>query len=1020
MSGRGGSEGASTAVVPRNRGKRRKDRKRQPYTWLGTGAVTLGVGAVLIQGVGIAHADGGSSGAKSGQGGASAPDHAAAKKPPSKKAGQPPADDGTATAGDSTPADAPVSTPKKTTHQTNSDTAHQNSVNTHSAAAKVADAPAAVPAHPAPPRSAPVAAVSVAAPVTAKRDDAMAQPVSAVVVQPSGGSGVAGSGVAGSAAQVGAAGAPAASKAVAATGTGAPSAPLTVAPLALLMGSAYSQSNSSGSSTAAPAGVVTTGAPPASGASPVVATIPVDPYAIAITRDGKTLYGTNSPYATDANGLPIGTVEVVSTATNAQVGSPITVGSFIGDGNIAVNPTMDRAYVTAYNQVTLTSPGGVIGTTYAPSLVVIDTSTNKVVGNPIVLATFDQNGIPTTQFSPGPTGSLAVSPDGSRVYLAGTVVTSTGGTAQLQAAVAVFDTSTNTQIGSPIMLGAASSNPYSVSGGESVLVSPTGNRLYVTVTSAQYSGNVSQPAFTSTIYTVDSRSGAVVGNPIVLPDDAISVIPGTNEILSPDGTKIYVESLPYSVLVSSVSSNQVPSAQQVANATVQTFDTGTGQQVGAPINVVGFGAMSISNDGKTLYVADIADSRTGKTAVFQTTSTTPGQAIYLGSISAYNLVTGKTVGSPTTVGLYPTSLAINSAGNRLYVANMGDNTISVIDITGGSNGNLTPIAKIIQTVTAAVQRAAIQVQTVFTNVLNAVIHVQQQVVTQVQQIAMSAQNVAEQVQKQVAAQVQQAVKAVTSVVTSLVNTVVNIVNPPSSSTPFNPTASGLYSTIVTKGNQYRTDTITVQLIKDSKNNYRMVVSMTGIGGSAGSMADGLQGNLGTLLPYVRTTIDSWYDYWNPKHKIQGIMLVGLSGGGEQMQDYAADGAHGNLVKDIVLFGAPLVKKVSQFPSNPKALLIVDGSDHTYRFWTHHDAQQSYLDSPTDDVYETGKYTPMPTIYIPGLDSTDSHNQGTYVTDASNFDKYVAKNPGTVAAQNAKDWQNFKGTVVDSYSFQAHT
>ncbi len=49
--------------VSRQRGK---GRRIQPYAWLGAGAVTLGLGAVMASGAAIAHADGGSDAGKSG------------------------------------------------------------------------------------------------------------------------------------------------------------------------------------------------------------------------------------------------------------------------------------------------------------------------------------------------------------------------------------------------------------------------------------------------------------------------------------------------------------------------------------------------------------------------------------------------------------------------------------------------------------------------------------------------------------------------------------------------------------------------------------------------------------------------------------------------------------------------------------------------------------------------------------------------------------------------------------------
>jgi hypothetical protein len=46
------------AAVRGKRGQgRHQVRRRQPYGWLGAGAVTLGLGAALASGSGVAHAD---------------------------------------------------------------------------------------------------------------------------------------------------------------------------------------------------------------------------------------------------------------------------------------------------------------------------------------------------------------------------------------------------------------------------------------------------------------------------------------------------------------------------------------------------------------------------------------------------------------------------------------------------------------------------------------------------------------------------------------------------------------------------------------------------------------------------------------------------------------------------------------------------------------------------------------------------------------------------------------------------
>lgn len=678
--------------------------------------------------------------------------------------------------------------------------------------------------------------------------------------------------------------------------TTAPSTPVSLTPLALILAAAYPQSSASSAQASAPAAAVTTSAPPASGTPTVVATIAVDPYSIAITKDGKTLYGTSSPYATDASGMPVATVEVVDASTNKQVGEPISVGQFVSQGNIVTNPVMDRAYVIAYNPATITNPStGYSQTSYLPSLVVIDTSTNKTVGSPIPLVTSDQNS--TTITSTGPS-ALAVSPDGSRVYVAGATVTSTftGQVTSWQPTVTVFDTTTNTQVGAPLAIGPVSTNFYSSTGATSVLVSPDGNRLYVTTVSSLASSSSSSPSATTAIYTVDSKSGAPVGNPIVLTNDAGALVPQT-DVLSPDGTKLYVESFAYPAITIGGQNTQPQSAQEIANATVLTFNTSTGQQVGTPVNVVGYGVMALSPDGKTLYVSDVADSRTGQKGSYQPYPGAPTQTMYDGSVTGYNLATGKSIGAPTTVGLGPTSMVINSAGTRLYVANMADNTISVIDLASGSSGGLTPIATVFQTAGAALHAAAVQLQTFVTAA-------QKSVVAAVQKTAAVVQQAASRVQQQIVAQVQQIVNTVKSVVNSIVTFVANSVHPPSAQ-QFNPTAQALYTRL--RDTADTKSGIWVDKIVNSNNKISYIVYLGGT-----QLDPGSQQNLGSNIPSalhqvksaeLQTIVNAIYAKGGDPHA--PIMLVGFSQGGIDAQNIA-ESATGLNIKSVVMYAAPLV------------------------------------------------------------------------------------------------------------------
>ncbi|AGB26926.1 hypothetical protein Mycsm_06815 (plasmid) [Mycobacterium sp. JS623] len=464
------------------------------------------------------------------------------------------------------------------------------------------------------------------------------------------------------------------------TQPGAPAAPLTPNPLSDALLAAYRQTQT-GSAIPATAASTTSrvAAPTATTDLTVANTIPVDPYQIALSPDGKTLYGTSAPYAVNSSGQPQGFIEVVDTSTNTQVGAPIPVGQ-VANG-VAVNPVTNRVYVTALNPFTVNVNGQHL-TGATDSLVVIDPTTSKVIDTiPLTSLT----GTRLTETTPSSAQNVAVSPDGSRVYVADTTYTvdlANPFNHTFQPSVYVFDTTTNTQVGAPIPIGPSTNPPSSTPSASQILVSPSGDRLYVTTVSRSDINN--QLAATQTIYTVNPSTGATVGTPIVL-DNGLAGS-GAGMALSPNGKKLYVETVPASALTTSPTTPPT----QPQSATVLTYDTATGQQIGTPITITGFGPMTVSPDGKTLYVADVSDSRTGQSATFQPVPSVPSQTVYLGSVTGYDSNAGAVVSNPVTVGVMPTSLAVNSAGTKLYVAN-SDNTISVINITPATTSTGNPL-----------------------------------------------------------------------------------------------------------------------------------------------------------------------------------------------------------------------------------------------------------------------------------------------------------------------------------------
>ncbi|MGQ9350947.1 Ig-like domain-containing protein [Mycolicibacterium gilvum] len=197
------------------------------------------------------------------------------------------------------------------------------------------------------------------------------------------------------------------------------------------------------------------------------------------------------------------------------------------------------------------------------------------------------------------------------------------------------------------------------------------------------------------------------------------------------------------------------------------------------------------------------------------------------------------------------------------------------------------------------------------------------------------------------------------------------------------------------------DKLTAQLVS-SGGKKKMIVYMTGIQGlfeNPDSVIDGALGNAGWLNPKVSEFIDNAVTMWTPTE----IMLVGFSNGGQQMQNYAADGANKKLVKSLVMFAAPLTKKADQI-GQTNSLGILDVEDRTYQKWTHADAVQSYNFNASDAwaLFYRGVQGP-----------SDTHHQGTYFDAAADFDKAVKdrKVPDDVK-KIYTSWAKFDGNVVE--------
>ena len=290
-------------------------------------------------------------------------------------------------------------------------------------------------------------------------------------------------------------------------------------------------------------------------------------------------------------------VVAIDTATNAPVGSPISLPAGSAPQQSAITPDGTRL---------------VVPTSANDAVIVIDITTGVPVGAPI---SFPSSANPI---------AVAITPDGTRAYVANSGSDS----------VSVIEIATNAVVGPPIPVG---------DGPQSIVITPDGSRAYVVNSTSD------------DLSVIDTATNAPAGPPI-----SVGGFP-QGVAITPDGTRVFVANCgsdhvtAYETATNTLAN--IPTAAgdcpkgiaitpdgalaYVANSVskdVTVIDVSKLTKVGGPIPVGGSDPISvaITPDGTRAYVANFGS----------------------GDASVIDLSTNALVGSPIPVGMAPRAVAI--------------------------------------------------------------------------------------------------------------------------------------------------------------------------------------------------------------------------------------------------------------------------------------------------------------------------------------------------------------------------
>ena len=244
----------------------------------------------------------------------------------------------------------------------------------------------------------------------------------------------------------------------------------------------------------------------------------------------------------------------------------------------------------------------------------------------------------TAPWAHGSNGGIAVTPDGSRLYVSNHEVSS----------VSVFDTATNV----PLKEIAVGLNPIGLA------MTPDGSHIYV---ANQNSDNVSVISVATNRVVKTIRVGS---NPIWA-------------TVSSDGSRVYISNqYDNTVSVIATASNQVIASIPVGSLPFHSSFTRDGRFLW--VSAQGDGAVDVINTNNNTVVRSIPAGPNPRAIAFSSDGSRAYVADFGSNTVAVINAVAQTLDGFITVGTSPWGLAMTPAG-FVYVANFGSNNVSVID-----------------------------------------------------------------------------------------------------------------------------------------------------------------------------------------------------------------------------------------------------------------------------------------------------------------------------------------------------